>query len=183
MKFNPEIHHRRSIRLNGYDYAGDGAYFVTICVQGRECLFGKVAEGDVRLNPAGEIVKDVWERLPERFPAIVLDQFVVMPNHFHGIIVMNDVGALLAAPRMSDVVTQGAASGAPTLGGIMRAFKSVSAITINRLRDNSGVPVWQRNYYERILRNDGELDRARRYIRENPLKWDSDRENPVNVRP
>jgi len=90
MKYDPDIHHRRSIRLREYDYSSTGAYFVTTCTQGRECLFGDVVDEAIRLDPAGESVWAAWDELPERFPNIVMDEFVVMPNHFHGIIILNE---------------------------------------------------------------------------------------------
>ena len=181
MKFNPDIHHRRSIRLHGYDYADSGAYFVTVCVQGRECLFGEVME----LNGAGRMVEDWWAKLPERFPSVVLDQFVVMPNHFHGIVVIaGSVGAGSPRPISPDIQDQGGETPPlrkPTLGQIVGYFKYQTTKQFNAMRDDPGVPLWQRNYYERVIRHDDELGRARRYIAENPLKWGEDRENPANV--
>jgi REP element-mobilizing transposase RayT len=114
MKYDPDIHHRHSIRLREYDYSANGAYFVTICTQGRECLFGDIVEGQMNLNDAGRMVEEVWLKLPERFPQITLDERVIMPNHFHGII------CIVGVPKK-----QGAASSAPTLGAIMRVFKSI----------------------------------------------------------
>ena len=195
MKYNPEIHHRRSIRLKEYDYATTGAYFVTVCVHDRECLFGETVDGVMRLNSAGEMVRIEWEGLPERFPNITMDEYVIMPNHFHGIIIISDVaasvvsvGAPLATPAFGSAAidkgaatNQGAASSAPTLGSIMRTFKSISAIDVNRVLERQGRPLWQRNYYERVIRDDVEMDAARRYILENPLKWNLDRENPANA--
>ena len=115
MKYNPDIHHRRSIRLREYDYAGAGAYFVTVCAHERQCLFGGIREGVMTLNEAGMIVESVWQALPDRFPQIVLDEFVVMPNHFHGIVVIQNAGALLVAPDVSNSDSKpGAASSAPS---------------------------------------------------------------------
>jgi putative transposase len=186
MTYNPDIHHRRSIRLGEYDYSANGAYFVTICVQGRECLFGVIAGGEMRLNDAGQMVKEVWKGLPGRFPTMVLDEFVVMPNHVHGIICI--VGAPLAAPGFESdqkgrgAESKGAASSARTLGQIMRAFKSISAIGVNRLLRRQEQPLWQRNYYERIIRDEAELNAARKYVAENPMKWSEDKENPAYIR-
>jgi len=187
MKYDPDRHHRRSIRLREYDYSSVGAYFVTICTHGRACLLGEVKDGEMRLNEAGRMVSEGWLKLPDKFPAVALDEYMIMPNHFHGIICI--VGAPLAAPdfelrylnRGAEITNQGAASSAPTFGSIMRVFKSMSAIDVNRLLDRSGVPVWQRNYYERVIRDERELDAARKYILENPIKWDLDRENPQNA--
>ena len=214
MSFSPDIHHRRSLRLSGYDYSAAGFYFVTICVQGWESLFGDIVEGVMEQNAAGKVVADVWMTLPQRFPNVTIDEFTVMPNHFHGIIIITNpgqpvamgnrprnpgrssVGAPLAAPSYnpgttlnqgaaSSVKSQGAASSAPTgsdktLGDVIRAFKSISAIGVNRMIGRSGQPLWQRNYYERIIRDENELHNARQYIRENPLKWETDHENPTN---
>jgi REP element-mobilizing transposase RayT len=194
MKFNPDIHHRRTIRLKEYDYASVGAYFVTICTQNREILFGDIHDGEMVLNDAGRMVADLWLRLPEKYPEIVLGEFVIMPNHFHGIIFItetyihefnkgNIVGAPLAAPAFdvqkcnNGPENNGAASSAPTLGKIMRAFKSMSAIEINRILDCKGRPLWQRNYYERIIRDDQELVGIREYIHFNPANWADDEEN------
>src|SRR6266567_2663379 len=117
-KFKPDIHHRRSIRLRHYDYASEGAYSVTICAQNRECLYGEIVNGEMVLNDAGGVVESVWCALPGRFPSIELDAFVVMPNHFHGIIVICDSHA--------DISVKGG-SPAPTLGDIVCTFKSISA--------------------------------------------------------
>lgn len=185
MTYNPDIHHRRSIRLKGFDYSSANAYYVTLCVEGRECLFGEILAGDMRVNYAGRLIAEVWQGLPERFPHVTTDEFVVMPNHFHGIIIINDVvGAPLAAPGFNSdrkANGMGAASSAPTLGTILRAFKSISAIGVNRLMQRRERPLWQRNYFERIIRNDKEMTVAREYIRRNPVQWDQDKENPEKI--
>jgi REP element-mobilizing transposase RayT len=167
------LHHRRSIRLPGYDYAQTGAYFVTICTQNRECLLGEVVDGEMVLNDAGRMVQSVWDGLPGRFPTVELDQFIVMPNHLHGIIVL--VGAQFIAPTAGRQ-NQGVINHAPTLGEIIRAFKAVAARQI-RL---AGFPEfrWQRNYYEHIIRDEDSLKRIQEYITTNPLRWQCDQENP-----
>ena len=175
MTFDPDEHHRRSIRLKSYDYSRAGAYFVTICTHRRECLFGEVMDGEMRLNDAGQAAQAEWVRLPECFQSIELDEFVIMPNHLHGIIL---VGAGLAPPGGKSAASRGAASSAPTLGHILRAFKSISAIAVNRLLGRSGRSLWQRNYYEHIVRSENELARIREYIANNPAQWALDRENP-----
>jgi REP element-mobilizing transposase RayT len=188
--FNPDIHHRRSIRLRDYDYASAGAYFVTICTQGRECLFGGIDGETMVFNEAGHMVETVWRGLPDRFPGVDLDTFVVMPNHVHFIVFL--VGAVLAPPCSSahapppeavPLGKQGAASSAPTktptLGSIVRAFKSISAIEVNRLLERQGQPLWQRNYYERVIRDDGELHGFREYIHYNPARWADDENNEM----
>jgi REP element-mobilizing transposase RayT len=188
MKFDADFHHRRSIRLRDYDYAQGGAYFVTVCVQGRELLLGAVEDGTMVPNEAGKMIENVWYELPGRCPNVRLDEFVIMPNHVHGIIWI--VGAGLALPGTKPRAVgaglalpkgQGAASSAPTLGDIVRVFKSISAIAVNRLLDRTGSPLWQRNYYERIVRDEDELAGIRTYIRDNPGRWGEDAENPAKL--
>lgn len=184
MIFDAQRHRRRSLRLKGHDYAEAGAYFVTVCTQGRTWMFGEVVGDSVVLNDAGRSVQDVWNGLPSRFPTIALDAFVVMPNHVHGIVVIrdSDEGAASSAPTPHDGVPGpvGAGLALPDrLGDIVRAFKSLSAITVNRLLSRSGQPLWQRNYYERVIRSDAELDRVRAYIANNPARWATDPENPA----
>jgi len=205
MSFNPETCHRRSIRLRNYDYRGAGAYFLTICSYQRECLFGEVVEGEVRLNEAGLSVVRNWQNLPLFFPHVQLDVFVVMPNHFHAALHITEaiVGAKqgVSASAGSDGVCgknagntdkgeAGASCASPlqpqgtqggSLGAIVQNFKSVSTRKINRLRDNPGCPVWQRNYYDRVIRTGKELVNIRQYIADNPAQWDLDENNPMNV--
>ena len=178
---------RRSLRLQGLDNSSEGAYFVTICTRNRECLFGAVVDGKMRLNDVGRVVQTVWGGLSDRFPTIESDAFVVMPNHVHGTLV---VGAALAPPKRRKVRAglalplRGAASSAPTrsasttLGTVLRAFKSISAIRVNHLLSRSGQPLWQRSYYEHIIRCEESLNRIRDYIATNPMRWECDRENP-----
>ena len=166
MKFNAERHHRRSIRLPGYDYSRIGSYFITVCSHERLCLFGDVVNGEMRLSPAGTTVAECWKDLPKHYPHVVLDEFVVMPNHVHGILALREL-----APS-ADARRHGVAE-------VIRAFKTYSARRINMKRKTPGVPIWQRNYHERVLRNEDELAGIRRYIIENPAKWDWDRENPI----
>jgi len=189
-------HHRRSIRLSGYDYAQAGAYFVTICTQYRECLFGEIADGGLRLNEAGRIVEKWWAKLAEKFLSAEIDEFVVMPNHLHGIIVL--VGAAPWGRPGGDNVRVGAApcgrpgemktgyphGGAPTLGDIVDWFKTMTTNNYIRgvkQRGWASFPrkLWQRNYYEHVIRNEDELHRIREYIQTNPLRWELDRENPA----
>jgi putative transposase len=146
------MNRRRPLRLPGYDYAQPGAYFVTICTHGHIALFGTIADGTMRLNGRGRIVHDTWLHMRDHYP-IDLDAFVVMPNHIHGIVV---IGAGLKP--------------APTLSEIVRGFKTFSARQI-------GQPIWQRNFYEHIVRNEAALERIRQYITDNPAQWPSDHEN------
>jgi putative transposase len=285
MRFDPERHRRRSMRLKGYDYSQAGAYFVTICTQGRACLFGEVVEGEMRLNDAGRMVVAEWERLPALFPNVVLDAFVVMPNHIHGIVILTDpaddatdgataIGATISGATTGRATISGATTGgattrvapttagddatpvgaglvpalstmagddatpvgaglvpapstpaqsvptpsvpapstpaqsvpapsvpvpstpapstpapstpAPTLGDVIGAFKSrVTVEYIRGVKTFGWTPfdrrLWQRNYYEHIIRNEEALNRIRRYIVENPIRWAFDRENPFAV--
>jgi len=186
MPYDPNRHHRRSIRLKGYDYSQAGAYFITLCTQDRACLFGKVVNGEMRLNDAGRMVLAEWNRLPERFPHLVLDAFVVMPNHVHGILVITDpaptAGATLGATVGATVgATLVVAPTAPTVGNIIGAFKSRVTVEYIRGVKTSGWPpfrgrLWQRNYYEHIIRNERALNAIRQYIMENPRRWHMDRE-------
>jgi REP element-mobilizing transposase RayT len=174
MIYDPDSHHRRSIRLQAFDYSRDGAYFLTICTVGRDCLFGEIVDSVMRLNAAGQAVADSWNWMALQYPYVRIDEWALMPNHFHGIIVIatND--------------GRGGSRTAPTaktkpLGQLVGAFKTVSTKRVNLLRHTPGTPVWQRNYYERVLRNDGELSRTREYIINNPSQWDLDQDNPANL--
>jgi REP element-mobilizing transposase RayT len=182
MKNDPEYSHRRSIRLRNYDYSQAGAYYVTICTRDRECLFGEIVDGEMRLNEMGQIITGCWDESPNHFPNVKLDAFVVMPNHVHGIIVIvetsdsGSVGARHAVPLQRSF-GQPISGSLPT---IIRSFKSAVTRRINEMRDTPGMPVWQRNYYEHVIRNNRELDRVRRYIAGNPARWTEDSENPAN---
>ena len=198
---------RRSIRLKGYDYSTAGAYFVTVCADGRALLFGDIVDDAVRLNPCGMVVSETWDALPVHYVYVSLDAFIVMPNRVHGIILFDDradalVGADLTtqtsgtksvgagfkpAPTSGGIVGSGAGlKPAPTRHGlpeIVRAFKTFSAKRINDLRGTPGAPVWQRNYYEHVVRDERALNRIRQYIAENPVRWADDPDNPKTWRP
>jgi len=184
MSFDPAVHHRRSIRLKNYDYSKPGYYFVTIVVRDRKCVLGEVRDGEVRLSRVGEMVRDVWQGLSDHFPGMALDEFVVMPNHLHGVVVINptndrnvSVGATFMAPHVRcSMRRMGAMNRAPTLGEVVRRFKAVSARAIHR--GGFGAFVWQRNYHEHIIRSDLSLTAVRNYILCNPTEWDLDPENP-----
>ncbi|MCR4438784.1 MAG: transposase [bacterium] len=186
MSGNRRIHHRRSIRLPGYDYAQAGAYFVTMCTHDRACLFGRVVDGEMRLNALGEIVREEWLRSAQIRREIRLDpdEFVVMPNHIHGIVwILDDVGAHRRAP-----LHRASLHGAPLRNGLWRpprslasfvaGFKSATTRRINAWRGTPGAAVWQRNYWEHVIRDDASLRRICAYIQTNPLRWHLDRENP-----
>ncbi|MGC8770001.1 MAG: transposase [Brevinematia bacterium] len=211
MKYNPEIHHRRSIRLKGYDYSQPGAYFITLCVKNRENLFGTISNGQIQLNDYGKITQKYWLEIPSHFPDVSLDEFVIMPNHFHGIVIINEieekVGAYVGAihelpqrkpqplpqrnpkPELPQPFPQRKPQPSPnsqediqspkirrkmTIPKIVGRFKMNSAKEINLLRNTPGTSVWQRNYYEHIIRNEKELNNIRKYIINNPLHWEMD---------
>lgn len=195
-KYNPNIHHRKSIRLKGYDYSQAGLYFITICVQDRECLFGHVENGEMMLNDAGRMVENEWLKLPQRFTNIELHEFVVMPNHFHSIIEI--VGATLVVaqndtgqPDMGQPHTgqpenqkgqpQGIAPTKPkTIGDMMGAFQSIVTVEyIRGVKQHGWQPfngkLWQRNYWEHIIRDEQSYQRISEYIINNPKNWNNDK--------
>jgi putative transposase len=187
MTASNESHHRRSMRLPGYDYALSGAYFITLCTQDRECvLHDPIVSG---------IISDVWHALPRRFPSIGLDEFVIMPNHCHLVLwLLPLVGATLtvAHPAVAHETANHtwrlpeptAVNHVATLGDVIGSFKSlVFAVYLDWIKANEPARrarFWQRNYYEHVIRNETELYAIRRYIRENPLRWALDPDNPTN---
>jgi putative transposase len=226
MTYDPQRHHRRSIRLKGYDYTQPGAYLINICIHGRECLFGEIIDGEMHLNEAGQIVVQTWQDLPNHVSNVQLDAFVVMPNHVHRIIIITDRAGVVGSgsvgagsepapttigpgptagpgsvagsgpttgPGPVAVVVGSGSVGSGSVGAgsepapirsshglpeIVRQFKTFSARRINELRGTPGTHVWQRNYYEHIIRDEFSLSRIRQYIAENPVRWDADREHP-----
>jgi len=250
MTYHPARHHRRSIRLRGYDYSQAGAYFVTICANNRECLFGEVVDGKMRLNDAGRMIEKWWLEMNRAFPTMETDEYIVMPNHFHGVVVIVGadlrvcpivgadlrvcpivgadlrvcpivgadlrvcpivgadlrvcpivgadlrvcpivgadlrvcpiVGADLRVCPIVGAGNRGAHTGAP-LPSIIQWFKTMTTNEYIRGVKTSAWPpfpgkLWQRNYYEHIIRDEESLNRIREYIRNNPLQWALDRENP-----
>ena len=157
---------RRSLRLRRYDYSRTGAYFITICTQGRVCLFGKISNGTMALTDAGQMVKIVWNEMPKFYPGIEIDEFFVMPNHIHGIIVLDQATSTgLSLPtvvqRLKTMTTKRYIDGVGSSG--WRRFSK---------------RLWQRDYFEHVIRNPESLDRIRRYILENPGRWMVDPDNP-----
>ncbi len=176
MGYDANLHHRRSIRLRGYDYTQAGAYFVTLCTRDRACILGEVDNGRVNLTAFGHIVAASWQDLPSHYPFVTLDAFVVMPNHVHGIIMINANVPVGAGLKPAPTIARNHA-----LPEIVRALKTFSARRINALRQTPGTPVWQRNYYEHVVRTEGDLNRIREYILANPLQWAHDEENPARI--
>ena len=170
------------MRLRDYDYAQAGAYFVTVCTSQRKCLLGDIVNDVMQCNAHGMMVQACWEELPRHYGHVTLDEFVVMPNHVHGIIVIEHRNVAI------DSVGLGVGAGlrpAPTnrhaLPEIVRAFKSYSSRRINESRNTVGSAVWQRNYFERVIRNERELNAFRKYIQDNPIQWALDAENPLRA--
>jgi len=189
MNDEPPQPRRRSIRLKGFDYTEPGAYFVTIVTQDRSCLFGEVVDGHMELNSAGMVITRWWLELTRTFPTVDTDQFVVMPNHCHGIIIIDvPVGAdLRVGPTGARPAHQGAHAGAP-LPTIMQWFKTMTTNEYMRGVKTSNWPafrghLWQRSYYEHVIRTEESLDRIRQYILDNPVRWAFDRENPAAITP
>ncbi len=168
-------HHRRSTRLKGYDYSQPGAYFITICTYNKENIFGEVIDGDIHLNEFGKIVESEWLRTFDMRKNLKSDEYVIMPNHFHGIIIISDGRGTLQRAPTSEKFGKPVSNSIPT---IIRLFKSVTTKQINQIRKTHGIGLWQRNYHEHVIRNEDELNQVREYIINNPLQWQFDRENP-----
>lgn len=164
---------RRSIRLPCYDYCREGVYFVTICSHQRECILGETKEGTLKLNDIGHVVKDCWEEIPKHFPNMELDQYVIMPNHIHGLIVIERQlpGRKRSSPDRNNVAPQ-------SLGVVVRSFKAAVSRAVKQRSKGSVSPVWQRNYFEHVVRNDEDFSRIREYIFLNPIQWEEDEDNP-----
>jgi len=198
---NPNFHNRRSIRLKGYDYSRSGLYFITICTQNRECLFGEIRTvREMALNPAGEMIEKWYRELENKFPDIHCHEMIVMPNHFHCIIEITDThvpewDALVGAPlrgRHNDIPENGepVSQYGPTnkkyhatIGHIVDWFKTMTTNEYIREVKNHGWKrfdgkLWQRNYWEHIIRDDGSYNQIAEYITENPSKWNNDQLNP-----
>ena len=178
--------HRRSIRLEKYNYSNNGWYFITVCTQNRECLFGNVINGQMILNNIGIIFKKLWNKIPERFNMVELDEFQIMPNHIHGIIIIVGAGFMPALiPKIKRATTRVAPTTTivpTTVGDIIGAFKSLTTHEyIMNVKNHKWPPfekrLWQRNYYEHIIRNEYSLNKIRQYIRDNPKNWNEDRNN------
>jgi putative transposase len=165
---------RQPLRLPAYDYSQAGAYFVTTCAHGRRPLFGRVSDGVMTCNEFGRLAAGSWADLPSHCRGVQLDAFIVMPNHVHGIIWLGEAprAGLEPAPTESD-------DDSVALSEVIRGFKTFSGRRINALRGVCGQPVWQRNYYERVIRKETELRAVREYILNNPGNWQRDPENQV----
>ncbi len=177
-----KYHRRRSIRLAGYDYTSEGGYFVTIVTHGRLCLFGEVINGEMHVNDFGRIVHEEWFNTAKLRPNVELleDEFVVMPNHIHGIIWIEDVTGRCSLKDNSPV---GAYSHTPlrspshTIGAIIRGYKGAVTTKKNTIRNSKGSSIWQRNYYDHIICSEKDYENIVNYIDSNPLQWELDKEN------
>jgi putative transposase len=176
MQYDPPRHHRRSIRLRGYDYAQGGMYYVTLTIQDREDILGSAIGDKIELSSFGEIALEEWERTPIVRPEVMLDKFVIMPDHLHGIIVICEerngvtlsLSTLVGANRHSPQRLTPFRSPSRTLGAIIWGFKGASTKRINAQRGTPGERLWQRNYYEHIIRDEKDYRRIQKYILENP---------------
>jgi putative transposase len=193
--YNPNIHHRRTIRLKGYDYSLAGLYFVTINVNNRVCLFGEIIGGKMILNDAGKIADKYWLEIPEHFPNVILHDSIIMPNHVHGIIELIQTGSFVGVQNFEpqslpneSVPTAGVQNFEPlrlrndyqkiiphSIGSIIRGFK----IGVTKwFRNNTDiVNIWQRNYYEHIIRDEISYQRISEYINNNPNNWQNDEQS------
>ena len=213
MKYNSEIHHNCSIRLKGYDYSSEGAYFITICVKDRECLFGEIINEKMNLSEIGKIAHNNLLGISQNVENIEIDEFVIMPNHVHVIIVINkndvetdnvvgviNVGVgvihelhlhelhlhelhLHELPlQLNKNIPDHIKRRKMLIPKVVGRYKMNVSKQINQIRNMPGVPLWQRNYYEHIIRSEKSLNAIRKYIIENPLKWELDKENPINIK-
>ena len=189
-RYNPKIHNRRSIRLKGYDYSKAGLYFITICCQDRICRFGEVKNGEMILNELGIIAYNEWIKLTERFMNFELDVFQIMPNHIHGIISLTTVGSRLALdllyegqpqglpqPEPQGLPQQSVQQGNSSISDIVGAYKSIvtnGCLNIFKSKNEFMGKLWQRNYYEHIIRNEFAYQKISEYIINNPSKWHED---------
>lgn len=205
-RYDPERHHRRSMRLAGYDYRGGGGYFITIVTQDRGCVFGDVVNSAMRLNAAGQMAQTVWNELPVHYSGVDIDAFVIMPNHFHGIVVVAPAVGVGAAPRgrpdscrhrapdddgqppavghpLPPGQPQGVAPTPLSLADVVHRYKTMTTKRyVDGVRQFGWAPfpgrLWQRNYYEHIIRSEESMHRLRQYILDNPARWPDDAENP-----
>lgn len=177
--YDPVLHHRRSTRLQNYDYSLAGAYFVTICTHNRLPFLGSMVDGEMRLSAVGRIVEEEWLRTASLRPFVVLDAYVLMPNHLHGILLFDGTGQ----PHSLDQNPAATHPRAPlrppapsqNLGAIMRGFKSTTTSRCRRLAGDPSSILWQRNYYDHVIRSEEILNRIRAYIADNPRRWGEDR--------
>jgi putative transposase len=171
---NKELPQRKSPRLKGFDYSNSAYYFITICTINKKELFGNITNTRIELNERGIIIDNCWNKLPDHFTNIELDYYVIMPNHFHAIIIMNGpVGLRSPQPGINTNIF--------SLSQIIAYFKYQSTKEINKIFTGGVNKIWQRSFYDRIIRNEHELYNTRRYIEQNPLKWGIENDLPENL--
>jgi putative transposase len=182
MAYDSEKHKRSSARLKTFDYTSNAAYFITVCTFQREHLLGQIVDGEMQLNDVGQIVAECWDLIPEHFPHVELDTFIAMPDHVHGIVLISQpsdenerstvvVGATHASPLHPDTTPENPNGPKKrSLGSIIGSFKSAATKRINESRGLPGTPVWQRSFWDRVIRDDRELEETRSYILENPVR-------------
>ena len=173
------ILHRRSIRLPEYDYTQPGYYFLTLVTYRRINRFGEIDSKGMVINAIGKMVENEWERLPQRFPGVALDAYMVMPNHFHGVLCIMDDSAKSDSSQPVERFGHPVKASIPT---IVRSFKAAVTLRSRRMLGDSDTQIWQGNYYERVIRNEQGLLAARLYIEENPMNWAEDQENPEQMK-
>lgn len=172
------LRQRKLNRLRNFDYSSSGWYFVTICTKNRVEYFGNIVNGKMILNDCGKIVSNAWFDLPNHYSNCLLDEFVIMPNHIHGIIIIKNVGAIFKSPQITGEMNFAPTNYKPSLSQIMKWFKSISTI---KIRTINHIFRWQKSFYDHIIRNEKSLCAIRRYIRNNPLNWEKDRNNVENL--
>jgi putative transposase len=175
---------RRSLRMKDYDYSREGAYFLTICTYERRQLFGEIHNGEMNLYSLGRVVAAQWQRLPDRFPNLELGEWVIMPNHIHGILVITGRGEASQEKRstLPDTLKKDASPLRPTgttpgsVSAIIQNFKSITSCKVSTQINKLQGSVWQRNYYEHVIRNEREFQAISDYILTNPQNWEKDTE-------
>jgi REP element-mobilizing transposase RayT len=182
----PSLPERRSVRLRGFDYRADAAYFVTIVTFGRTSLLGAVVDGSIRLSAVGELVEAGWGAVAQSSPHVRLDSFVVMPNHIHGVLVVEDNprakhSRVANASPLHRPPPKGTPGG--SISAIVQNFKATTTRRVHSLPTTKGLRLWQRGFYDHVIRDETDLARIRVYIEDNPLRWAQDEENPVRSKP
>ena len=177
MRYNPDIHKRKSIRLKGYDYSRAGMYFITICTYNRECLFGEIVNEEIILNEYGRIVEKEILKTEEIRKNIKIDKFVIMPNHIHLIIeiIMDDEKQIIDKNKEIKEESKKLKSPSDNIGAVVRAIKSQVTANINKKRNSKGMQIWHRNYYDNIIRNEEMYLKVSEYIENNPRLWENDK--------
>jgi len=181
MSINTPKFHRKSIRLPEYDYSQEGAYYITVCTHGRSCLFGKIVNSRMELNGYGEIADQSWRGIPQHFTNVLLGEYIIMPNHIHGTIIIIEPSS---GTRHAVSLPSGPSFGKPRAGSlstIVRSYKSAVTRQINVVRAKNEPAIWQSRFYEHIIRNEKSYNKIRRYILDNPLYWFQDDENPNRI--